>query len=270
MNKIPKISVIMGVYNDSQYLSESICSVLNQSFKDFEFIICNDCSTDPMVKSILNEFKEKDDRIKIIENKTNLGLAASLNKCIEIALGKYIARMDSDDRCLPLRFEKQYRFLEKNKDISVVGSLVYYINSKGDRYRKSKINTYKEFGFEDAVKSSCVMHPTVMMRKEKLLSVHGYTVNELTRRAEDYDLWCKLTINGNKIANLDEILFEYREDLDSFNKRRYKYRIQEAKLKLFWLKRSNQNILKYRYAIKPLIVGLIPKKVIKKIKENQI
>lgn len=269
MKGVPKISVIMGVYNDSRYLSESICSVLNQSFKDFELIICNDCSTDPLVKSILNEFKEKDDRIKIIENNTNLGLAASLNKCIEIASGKYIARMDSDDRCLPLRFEKQYEFLEKNTEISVVGSLVYYINKNGDRYRKSTINTYKEFGFEDAVKSSCVMHPTVMMRKEKLLSVDGYTVNELTRRAEDYDLWCKLTKKGNKIANLNQILFEYREDVDSFKKRKYKYRIQEAKLKFFWLKQSNKNISKYIYAIKPLIIGLIPKTMIKKIKENQ-
>ena len=98
--KEPSLSVIMGVYNGQPFLSKAIESILNQTFTDFEFIICDDCSTDDSAK-ILREFAAKDSRIRLLQNKQNKGLAATLNNCLNIARGTFIARMDCDDISLP-------------------------------------------------------------------------------------------------------------------------------------------------------------------------
>ena len=115
---MPEISAIMSVYNGEAYLKEAIDSVINQTFVDWELIIINDCSTDS-TEDILSAFAEKDERIKVYTNEVNMKLPASLNRAISLCSGKYIARMDADDICLPDRFEKQYRFMEDNKDVSL-------------------------------------------------------------------------------------------------------------------------------------------------------
>ena len=129
----PIISVIMGVYNDSIFLEEAIQSILNQTFSDFEFIICNDCSTESKVEDILKKYAKIDNRIIIINNQVNSGLAKSLNKCLSIAKGKYIARMDSDDRSLPNRFEVEKNLLDNHKSVAVCGSQTFYIKNEGVR-----------------------------------------------------------------------------------------------------------------------------------------
>ena len=116
MNTAPKISLIMSVYNGEDYLVEAIESVLNQTFKEFELIVINDCSTDS-TGEILNRFAELDKRVKVHTNEVNLRLPSSLNKAITLAQGKYIARMDADDICLPERLEKQYNFMENNPSV---------------------------------------------------------------------------------------------------------------------------------------------------------
>ena len=118
MNTAPKISLIMSVYNGEDYLAEAIESVLNQTFKDFELIVINDCSTDS-TGEILNRFAELDKRVKVHTNEVNLRLPSSLNKAISYAQGKYIARMDADDICLPERLEKQYEFMEDNPSVAL-------------------------------------------------------------------------------------------------------------------------------------------------------
>lgn len=266
-NKKPFISVIMGVYNDVVYLEKAINSILFQSFSNFEFIICNDSSTDKRVEVILENYKKTDDRIIIINNDKNMGLAASLNKCISISKSKYIVRMDSDDISLPNRLECLYNFMENEHSIAVCGSQAYYIDSNGERYKKTSYPTNYFIDFDKAVLQTAIMHPTVIIRKEWLNKVDNYTVNANTLRAEDYDLWCKITQAGGRITVLDNYLFEYREDLDGYNKRKYKYRIQEAKIKFYWLKKSKLSVFKYVYCIKPLLVGLIPSRLMKVIKK---
>ena len=115
--KFPKISVIMAVYNSEKFLNESINSILNQTFKDFEFIIINDCSTDNSLK-IIKEFIKKDNRIKLINNERNLGAAGTRNEGLKIAKGKYIAILDSDDISYTQRFVIQYNYLEDNPHIT--------------------------------------------------------------------------------------------------------------------------------------------------------
>ena len=118
MNKAPKISVIMSVYNGEDYLAETLDSICNQSFTDWELVAINDCSTDTTL-SILEKYASVDERIKIHTNEVNLRLPASLNKGLALAQGKYIARMDADDICLPDRFKKQFEFMETHPDVAL-------------------------------------------------------------------------------------------------------------------------------------------------------
>lgn len=170
--------------------------------------------------------------------------------------------MDSDDISLPNRFEVEYNYLEDNSDIVVVGCKCQCIDENDEIYKDFQIHS-GSVSFYDAIKKVQIVHPTVMMRKEALLSVDGYTVNNLTLRAEDYDLWCKMTKKGYKIFNLDTILLLYREGLQGMKKRKYKFRIQEAKLKYMWMKNEKVPFSIYLYAVKPLIVGLIPSSLMK-------
>ncbi len=263
---LPAISVIMGVYNGEKFLEEAICSVLSQTYEDFEFIICDDCSTDSSAQ-ILQKFAESDSRIKLLKNDKNLGLAATLNRCIDAAQGEFLARMDCDDRCLPDRFKVQIDFLRKHPDVCAVGSDLEFIDDNGDVYGQKNIVTEERFNLADTVRFCRVFHPSVMMRKGAVQAVGGYSSNDLTTRAEDYDLWCKLCENGGIIANIPQVLFQYREDQNNIVRRKYKYRTQEARLKWYWIRRAKRPVPELRFAIKPLIVGLLPLGLYKKLRK---
>lgn len=262
---MPKVSVIMGVYNigDANYLKQAINSILIQTFDDFEFIICDDGSTDKTA-SITKKLIRDDKRCIFIQNNKNVGLAQTLNNCLSIAKGEYIARMDADDISLKDRFMKQVRFLDENPNVAVVGTQAYFIDSQNKRFkefrRKEKVSLI------DTVKNSNIIHPSAMIRKNILDEVSNYSTNKLTSRAEDYDLWCKIAYKGYEINNLNEFLFEYREDENAYKKRKYIHRIEEYKLKKFWIKKCFCNKALLIYAYKPLIVGLIPKFIMVKRK----
>ncbi|MCP8319033.1 MAG: glycosyltransferase, partial [Candidatus Methylarchaceae archaeon HK01B] len=138
--KSPKITILMSVYNGEKYLREAIDSILNQTFKDFEFLIINDGSTDRTVE-ILRSYH--DSRIKIITNEKNMGLTKSLNKGLKIARSEYVARMDADDISYPRRLEVQYEYMKKNPDVGIVGSWNDVIDDKGNTidYRKHSLSS---------------------------------------------------------------------------------------------------------------------------------
>lgn len=259
----------MGVYNGEKFLEEAIRSVLAQTFEDFEFIICDDCSTDSSAQ-ILKKYAESDSRIKLLRNEKNSGLAATLNKCIEVSKGEFLVRMDCDDRCLPERFNVQVGWMRKNPDICVAGSSVRFIDDSGKVYGQKNITSEERFGLAQTVLFSRLVHPSVIMRKEKVIAVGGYSSNTLTTRAEDYDLWCKLCEQGETLANIPQILFEYREDENNIVRRKYKYRIQEFRLKRHWICRAKRPFWELAYAVKPLIVGLIPLNFYKKLHKRKI
>jgi glycosyltransferase involved in cell wall biosynthesis len=206
-DKNPKISVIMSVYNAQRYLQEAIDSLLQQTFKNFEFIIINDGSTDATI-DILNRYN--DHRIIIINHPRNLGLARSLNNAIGLAKGKYIARMDADDISLPHRLSKQLTYLEHNPEIAVLGSAYYEI----DEYNNvSKL--VQLFCEDEQIKRQLclgqfsIAHPTAMIRKDALLDVGAY--NENLMFTQDKDLWIRLAGKGYKFANLREPTLKKRE-----------------------------------------------------------
>lgn len=252
-----KVSVIMGVYNGEEHLSKAINSILNQTFKDFELIICDDGSKDNSLQ-IIEGAQAKDPRIKLIKNMKNKGLAASLNECLKLSKSQYIARMDSDDISHNTRLDKQINFLEKNPQIAVLGGNALLMNESGI-YGERKIKN--NFNKVNVFKRSFFIHPTVMIRREALEKVGGYTVAEHTYRTEDYDLWCKLVEAGYKGHNLNDFLLDYREDSNSYSKRKFVYRLDAYKLRKEWYKRLEIPLIYKAYIYKPIIAGLIPTKL---------
>lgn len=221
----PQISVVMATYNRSEkFLSRSIESILSQTYKDFEFIIIDDGSTDQTAK-IVQAYAQKDNRIRFFKNKENRGLIYSLNKGIDLARGKYIARMDDDDISLPERLEKQFKYMEKNPDIALVGTARYLIgyNPHNVLYEwTSQID--KEKAAIDALFFTSVSHPTWMIRRS-FIQFHHIRYDTLYPNAEDRKFLIDIILAGGSIISLKEILLGY--ELGSVKKDNY-YSIQGA------------------------------------------
>ena len=248
----PLISVIMGVYNSQETLVESVTSILNQSYPNFEFLICDDSSTDDSLK-LLSEFDDK--RIKIIKNETNKGLAYSLNKCLSVSKGEYIARMDADDVAYPNRFEKQVSFLEAHRDIDAVGSSVSIWNGKSI----VGVRNYPELPtVKHLIKSNPFAHPTMMLRKTVYEILGGYKVDTSTKRAEDLDLWFRFFKQGFTGYNIQSPLLRYTEKDVDFKKRTLSAAIGIAKVYLNGYRMLGFPKSYDIYAVKPIISAAMP------------
>jgi len=205
----PKISVVMSAYNSEKYLAEAMESILNQTFKDFEFIIINDGSSDKTLQ-IIRDYAKKDKRIKLINNSKNIGQTPSRNKALKIAKGRYIAIMDSDDISLPNRFEIQYDYLEKNSDIFLVGSRIMSIDEKGvTRTRSNTLTDIKDIK-SCLIQKNCIAHPSIMFRNE-----YKNFYREKFRYSEDYDFYLNLLSRNKKLINLKNKLLKYRRSNNS-------------------------------------------------------
>lgn len=262
----PIVSVIMGVYNagDGRRLEQAVQSILAQTLQDWELIICDDGSTDGTLAR-LEALSVCDERIKVISNGTNRQLAATLNRCIDCARGRYIARMDDDDVSHPQRLEKQLRFMEEHSEISFCGTAAQYFSDEGVWGRRCPPAHPTK---DDFLFTNPFIHPSMIICREALLAVGGYSEEKITRRAEDYDLWMRLYAAGYEGANLQEILFEYREDKDSFKRRAYRYRVDEARVRLHGFRAMG--ILfptGWLYVLKPFLVGLIPSTLMRALKQ---
>ena len=257
--KMPKVSIISGAYNLSACYSfdKSISSILEQTFSDFEFIICDDGSQDNTYE-LLCAYAEKDARIKLIRNESNMGLAASLNRCIAEAKGEYIARHDCDDYAAPDRLEKQVEYLDSHSEISVLGTNAYLFDENGVW---GEMHFPVEISKKDFLFCSPHQHGSVVFRKEVLEKANGYRVAKETRRTEDYDLFMRIHLFA-KSANLPELLYYFCEDKNTLARRKYRYRIDEAKVRYKGFKQLGLLPGGFFYVIKPLIVGLIPARLL--------
>lgn len=262
---MPTISVISGAYNIENCYSfaKSMESILSQSFSDFEFIICDDGSKDNTFQ-LLSEYAERDNRIKLIRNESNLGLAASLNKCIEIAEGEFIARHDLDDYNSTERFKKQIDYFKSHPEISVLGCCVSLFDEDGvwANEKFPETVTPRDFLFTSPYK-----HGSVMFRREALVKAGGYRVAKETYRTEDYDLF--MTLQTFTLgANLQENLYFFCEDKGARRRRKYRYRIDEAHVRYRGFKKLGLLPKGIFYVIKPLIVGLIPSFILEGLKNS--
>ena len=202
----PDISVIMSVYNGEAYLAEAIESVINQTFSNWELIIINDCSTDS-TSEILAGFSDRDERIKVHTNEVNLKLPTSLNKAISVSEGKYIARMDADDICMPDRLEKQYKFMEENPDVALsscrfltVKNGVYASGGAGGRCDNDALSVM-------LLVANPILHPGVIAKAEVMKKFNYDTTLTCT---EDLELWTRMVSENQKIQILPECLLIYR------------------------------------------------------------
>lgn len=221
----PKISVIMAVYNGLPYLKDAAKSILNQTYKNFEFIIVDDASTDESLEYLSSL---KDRRIRLIKNNENLGLAASLNKALKIAKGEYIARMDADDISLPDRFKEQVNFLIKNPSTDLCGTWAKLI----DEDNKVTGKVHKPLQDKDIKKMNKwitgMIHPTWIGRAKVFRQMKGYKPKYDI--VEDYDFLIRA--KEFKMANIGKELLLWR----SVTSRRSQKHIQEMYKKSFAVK----------------------------------
>lgn len=239
-DKTPLVSVVMPAYNSEKYISEAIESVLNQTFKDFEFIIVNDGSTDNTF-NIIKEYARKDKRIKVINNKKNCGISKTRNNGIKLARGKYIATHDSDDISLPTRFQEQLSFMEQHPEVGVVGAYIQIFDSDS-----GKIIGIRKYSNEDKVLRkniffySPIAQPVSMIRKEVFSEV-GYYDNNYPP-TEDLDLWFKIGTKY-KFSNINKILLRYRVNSNSATSSRTKL-MEKLTIRIRW---KNQNNPSYHF-----------------------
>ena len=201
----PFISVIMSVYKPNEgYLREAIESILNQSFKEFEFIIIID-GPDKFALSIINSYI--DGRIKVHQNLENIGLTKSLNIGLQLAKGGYIARMDADDIAFPNRLELQLNYVRKHPNISILGGYAIDINREGETITERKVPTSHQ-QIKKLVWTNPFIHGTVLLNRKAILEVGSYS-QKLPKR-QDYQLWFRCAKAGLQFANLPTPLIYYR------------------------------------------------------------
>jgi GT2 family glycosyltransferase len=242
----------MSVYNGMPYLEEAVKSIINQTYKDFEFIIVNDASTDGTLK-YLKSLKDK--RIKIINNPKNLGLAASLNKVLLVTNGKYIARMDADDISLPNRLVIQLKYLEEHPPIALCGCWVDLINKEGKVIGEKKYPT-SDSQIKNALKwYQPIVHPTFLARSKFYRQLGGY--NENFDYAEDYELLVR-AIKKYKLANIPQKLLLWRlADDRRSRKSMKKVDIADFKVKLEILKSNYFGKSYAAYVVKKFITTFL-------------
>jgi glycosyltransferase involved in cell wall biosynthesis len=204
MNNNPKISVIMSVHNGETYLRESVESILDQTYRDFEFLIVDDGSVD-RTGEILASYKDR--RIKIITQR-NQGLTPSLNKAIQLARGEYIARQDADDRSSLHRLEREFEFMQVHTDVSLVGTHVSFINKDGKEFGSWKPpESHGEIRKCLLEEGNAFCHGSVMIRKACLEDVGFY--REAFEYTQDYDLWLRIS-EKYRVENIPDIFYQFR------------------------------------------------------------
>lgn len=260
-----KISVLMGIYNCATTLEQAVVSIQHQTYHNWELILCDDGSTDNTYQ-VAQTLARIDSRIILIKNEHNCGLNRTLNRCLSLATGEYIARMDGDDDCSPDRFEKQLYFLRSHPEFDIVSTPMLLFDETGD-WGQTTVKEYPQP--EDVVTGSPICHAPVMMRKACMDAVGGYTEDAKMLRVEDVNLWIKLYAAGYRCCNLQEPLYRMRNDQNALNRRKYKYRVNSVYVRLQGCKMLHLGPRCYIKAVKPMIIGLIPAKLRHWIRKKQ-
>lgn len=206
----PPVSVIIPTYNGAPYLREALDSITNQTFRDFEAIIIDDVSSDNTVE-IAREYAAKDSRLRVFQNEANLGFAGNRNKAVMLARGRYIAWLDQDDIAMPERLELQYRLLESDERLGLVGGAMAVFNEKGQvrvRHYPTEDAEIREMIF----RFSPIALPACMMRKNVFLGVGGYSLR--WSPAGDLDMTFKIGLS-HRLGNVGQVVVRYRSHQNS-------------------------------------------------------
>lgn len=262
----PLISVIMGVCyqkNDVAPLEKSIDSILKQSYANFEFLICENGSNDKALK-VLDSFEKKDARIRLVDGTGTKTLAEKLNRCIQESKGTWIARMDDDDVSYPERFKYQLEFLLKHKRLSGVGTWVREVDGKRNYIRKLP----EKPRLSDFRLRLPFVHPTLMLSRAALLSICGYSESDWQIGCDDYELLMRMYEKGYEIENIPMVLLDYSIISSQIRTRPYRLFLNEffTRIKCFY--KTGKLPQWIFWAVKPLMVGLVPRKVLYRLKHR--
>ena len=230
------LSVVMTTFNENlPFLKACIESILNQTYKDFEFVVV--IEPNERNEDFLLNIAKSDSRATIIKNEKKIGIAESRNRAIRASMGEYIAIMDSDDYCDVARFEKQLRFLKDNPDISVVGSNMFLVDSNdhviGQRRYPKLHNDIKRYFLQ----TMSIANPSVMTRRKDFDEVGFF--NAQFPKAEDLELWLRFLVHKKKMYNLQENLVYFRVPNEEVKKRgpkhyKYNYIARKKYSKFIW------------------------------------
>lgn len=265
--KNPVISVIMGIYNCGDTLSEAIECIVNQTFSDWELIMCDDGSNDDTYEIAISYKEKYPEKIIVLQNGKNRGLNYTLNKCLKQARGKYIARMDGDDRCDKERFAIEINVLEKEPEISIVSTDMEFFDESGVWGKIS----HPEYPVpEDFVKESPFCHAPCMVKREAYMKVKGYSVSDKLLRVEDYHLWIKMYKCGYRGKNIHKCLYQMRDDRNAYSRRSFKNRLNEYYVKRLAIRTFRLKKWNYLLALRPIIVGLLPNCVYDKLHKGRL
>lgn len=249
-----RVSVIMGIYNCASTLQEALDSLYAQTYKDFEIILCDDGSCDETYE-IAFENQRQHSNIILLKNTHNLGLNQTLNKCLEVAGGEYIARMDGDDISMSDRFQKQVEFLDSHPEYAIVSSPMEYFDETGTFMTgRGKGEILKK----DFIKGSPICHAPSMVRYDAFQAVRGYSIDKKYLRVEDYNLWFKMYAAGYKAYMLNKPYYKMRDDVNAFKRRKLSGRINEFRVMKSGFKMIGLPWYYHIYCLRPIIIGILP------------
>lgn len=250
-----RISIISGVYNCAETLPEAIESILRQTVTDWEWILCDDASSDNTMQ-VLEAYRSKyPEKFILLRNDKNQGLNFTLNRCLRHANGELIARMDGDDVCAPERFEVELAALEAEPDIDIVSTDMEFFDETGV-WGCIAHPTYPQP--EDLIRGTPFCHAPCMVRRAALEAVGGYTEGKRFLRVEDYHLWLKMYAAGYRGKNIHLPLYQMRDDHRARKRRKLRYRFNEAHVMKLVCRTFHLCGLNRLRAIRPIAVGLMP------------
>jgi len=261
------ISVLMGTRADAaqlEALKRAVSSVLNQEKVEVELLICA-AGADTTVQDWLWTVSDCEKRVRIVERAKAMLLGEKINACLNCANGRWIARMDDDDYSYPLRLNRQLAFLSDIHNCYYVGSWVREVGLYGARIRKlPQFPTLNDFRMTQPF-----VHPTLFFKREVLERVGGYSESRWQDHCDDYDLLLRLYQQGITGANIQEVLMDYSVARSLEQRRPYRFFVNEAVTRAARFSALKKLPAWTFYVVKPLVVGLIPRRTLYWLKTNQ-
>lgn len=252
---MPTISIISGIYNCEQTLPQAIESILAQTCQDWEWILCDDGSTDNTY-AVAKQYADRwPERFVLLRNGNNKGLNYTLNRCLARVSGRYVARMDGDDLCSPERLAEELRVLESRPDLAIVSTDMDVFDEMGVWGKNGHPEKPQK---RDFLHGTPFCHAPCMVRREALEAVGGYSEGKWLLRVEDYHLWVKLYAAGFTGENIHKPLYQMRDDRNAAARRKLRYRLNEAYVRAFAVKELGLPFWGYVFALRPVLVGLLP------------
>lgn len=265
---MPRVSVIMPVFNMAQQedaLRAAVASVIKQTYRDWELLVCDDGSADGTLQ-ILRELARTDARIRVLYSFKNRKAGWARNACIRAAGGRYAAVMDADDLAEEDRLAVQTDFLDRHPEYAFVGSSAWMMDSRGV-WGMRRVEEKPDA--EDFLKTLPFVHPSLMLRMEAVRAVHGYGQTPEVYRVEDYDFLMRLYAHGYRGYNIQKPLLRYREDVRAYQRRGYRHRITECRVRYRGFRALGILRGNLRYVAKPLAAGLVPAFVMRTLRTKR-